>query len=91
MNRQDAALVPFGQMSEVGWRFWLTVVGARSRAALATVRFERRSKWLPGNETRIVPASAGQRRRGGKTVHHARALPAELPADDFSGRHLTLD
>jgi hypothetical protein len=57
MNRQDAALVPFGQMSEVGWRFWLTVVGARSRAALATVRFERRSKWLPGNETRIVPAT----------------------------------
>jgi hypothetical protein len=35
MNRQDAALVPFGQMSEEGWRFWLTVVGARGRAALA--------------------------------------------------------
>jgi hypothetical protein len=35
MNRQDVALVPLGRMNEDRGRFWLPVVGARGRAALA--------------------------------------------------------
>ena len=46
---------------------------------------------LPGSWVGAGGGIARQRQRGGKTLHRARALAADLSADDFRRRHLALD